>query len=343
MFLLVVAIALLVVAALVAVERLEAEKAEKSASPVQREGADPRVWPADLIVPSSRSFKADQIEDLGYAPEVIFFGGSRSVRFEPSYVQEKTKLKGFNLALTSGKPEDAWAFAHLLYDRSPQTKLRWIWGIQPWTFSDRQLEAGLIQDPRLNKYFPDDLLRQEGEALPQTPDKVPKNRRGYDWRFARDGTVLWNFHDKKLAEGWTLERELEKYIAKIPKKAGAEDPDDAAAAITAPERTRALTYFEDTLGYLNEHGVVPILVAMPIQPTALKALVEAGRQKAYPSFLAYVDSLHEKYDFEFIDLREIETFGGDPTAFYDIVHMKFANSRRVIDKLIETYPEQFAK
>jgi hypothetical protein len=82
---------------------------------------------------------------------------------------------------------------------------------------------------------------------------------------------------------------------------------------------------------------------MPLQPTALKVLMDAGRQKSYPSFLAYVDSLHEEYDFEFIDLREIETFGGDPNAFYDVSHMKFANARRVIDKLLESYPEQFAQ
>ena len=42
------------------------------------------VWPTVLICPSERSFKADQIHRLGYPPEVVFFGGSRSTRFEPS-------------------------------------------------------------------------------------------------------------------------------------------------------------------------------------------------------------------------------------------------------------------
>ena len=88
---------------------------------------------------------------------------------------------------------------------------------------------------------------------------------------------------------------------------------------------------------------MPILIAMPVHPQVLKALRAKGWDERHDRFLEYVDSLHARYDFEFIDLSEIRSFGGDPDGFYDGVHIKFVNARRVIDKLVRSYPEQFAK
>jgi hypothetical protein len=340
LLLLVAGIVVLVAATLAVVDRLHAEK-PVPASPVSQPGANPRVWPKALIVPSERSFKLDLIEKLDKAPEVIFFGGSRSSRLEGSYVQKKTGLTGFNLAFTNGKPEDAWAFAHYLHDRWPKTRLRWIWGIQPWTFGDRPMDGALIQDPRLNKYFPDALLRAQGELLPQTPDKVPKHRPGYNWRYAADGTRIWDYYDRKYAEGLTLDEVIAKAIAPLPGKP-AKSPAPVTPGTPFPT-TRARTYFEKTLAYLNSIGVTPILVGMPMQPTILQARIEAGSQRSYARFLGYVDSLHKSYDVEFIDLLHIESVGGQPNGFYDGVHLRFANARLLIDKLAASYPEQFAK
>jgi hypothetical protein len=339
LLLLVAGVAVAVAGALVVVDRLHAEKTAP-VSPVSEPGADPRVWPKELIVPSERSFKLDLIEKLDKPPEVIFFGGSRSSRLEGSYVQEKTGLTGFNLAFTNGKPEDAWAFAHYLHDRSPQTKLRWIWGIQPWTFKDRPMDAALIQDPRLNRYFPDTLLRDQGKLLPQTPDKVPKHRPGYNWRYAADGARVWDYYDQKYSEGLTFEEVIAKAVARASTTVG----EQTVIPPGTPFRmTRARSYFEKTLAYLNQIGVKPILVGMPMQPTVLQAFVDAGGQKSYPRFLEYVDSLHKKYDFDFIDLLHVDSFGGDPDDFYDGVHLRRENAHRLIDKLIASFPDQFAK
>jgi hypothetical protein len=322
------------VVATVAVERLQAEKVKPR---TRWKGPDPRVWPAELIGPSERTFKADQIDDLGYVPKVVFFGGSRSMRFEPSYLTKKTGLKGFNLAMTNGRPEDAWAFAHYLHDQSPETKLRWIWGIQNSTMSERELEAGLVQDRRLNQYLPRALLREQGVLLPRTPDKVPKASPA-DWRkYSRDGVVLWNNYDKYEADGRTLERSLKIYIKRALQKQQAEPGSGLEKA------SRSRDYFERTLGYLNKIGVKPILISMPIHPKVLNALLPGGWQEGHDAFVEYLDSLHGRYDFEFVDLSQISSYDGDPDEFYDGVHIKFRNARKVIDTLVRTYPEQFGK
>jgi hypothetical protein len=307
---------------------------------VSQPGADPRVWPEALVVPSERSFKLDLIEKLDKPPQVIFFGGSRSSRLEGSYVQQKTGLTGFNLAFTNGKPEDAWAFAHYLHDRWPKNRLRWVWGIQPWTFKDRPMDAALIQDPRLNKYFPDSLLRAQGELLPQTPDNVPAHRPGYNWRYAADGSRVFDYYDRKYAEGLDFHEVIAKAVAKWDKSA--KTPTTATPG-TAFRVTRARTYFEKTLAYLNGLGVKPILVDMPTQPDVLEAWLGGGGEESYARFLEYVDSLHKSYDFEFIDLLHIESFGGQPGDFYDGVHLRRDNAHRLIDKLIASFPEQFVQ
>lgn len=309
--------------------------------PAQASGASPApsriVWPEELVCPSERSFKADQIEQLGYAPEVVFFGGSRSSRFEPSYLRQLTGLWGLNLAMTNSRPEDAWVFAHFLHERAPAAPLRWIWGVQPSTLVGRDLEAGLVQDPRLNRYLPADLLRVQGSLLPQTPDAVPE-RGAYELRaYSYDGVILRNTYDRLEARGRTLAESLEKYVDVAVEKQQ-EYAGDGGGRVT---RTRR--YFEATLAYLNDIGVRPVLVGMPVHPQVIAALRLGGWQQRHDRFVAYLAALRDQYEFDFVDLTDIASFGGDPEDFYDGVHIKTANSRRIIDLLVRTFPETFVE
>lgn len=75
-------------------------------------GTSPPADAATLESLSDRIHKASLLEALTYKPRLVFFGGSRSLRFEPSYAKQLTGLKGFNAAFINGKPEDVWAFSH---------------------------------------------------------------------------------------------------------------------------------------------------------------------------------------------------------------------------------------
>ena len=270
---------------------------------MQREGADPRVWPADLIVPSDRSFKADQIERLGYAPEVDLL----------------RRLAQRALRAVVRRGEDR---AQGLQPRDDQRQARGRLGVRPLpprplaadqapldlghpasTFSDRQLEAGLIQDPRLNKYFPDDLLREQGEALPQTPDEGAEE-------------PPWLRLALRPRRHGPVELPRQEAGRRLDPRARAgevhrQDPEEGRRRRPGRRRRRDHSAAADAGAHvLRGHARLPQRAsAWPpssspcrSSPRLLEALVEAGRQKAYPSFLAYVDSLHEKYDFEFIDL-----------------------------------------
>ena len=48
-----------------------------------------------------------------------------------------------------------------------------------------------------------------------------------------------------------------------------------------------------------------------------------------------------RYDFALLDYSRIESFGGDPSDFYDGVHVKAENARRIIDTAFRDAPAAF--
>jgi hypothetical protein len=249
----------------------------------------------------------------------------------------KTGLTAYNLAMACGKAEDAFAFAHFLQDRSPGSTRLWIWGVQRSILYTRDIDPGLVQDPRLSKYLPTALLRQQAGALPTDPAEVAKTGGRANRRYSPQGMVLHNAYDTRRARGLTLEHSLQEYIRRmLPKLKHSSD-----APVDAVSRSRQ--YFERTLGFLNECGITPILVSMPVHPTVLAVFREHDWQARQDEFVDYLDGLEDKHDFRFLDLTEVSSFGGDPDGFYDGVHIDAANTRRIVDTLSKTFPELFSK
>ncbi len=287
-----------------------------------------REYRPQLIVTSEVTFKADLVEKLAQPPQLIFFGGSRCERFDPDYARRRTGLRTFNFAVTNSHPESAWALANWLHARRPGVRLRWVWGMNPATFSDRDLDPALLQDQRFSWYFDDALLRAQRKLLPQTVAQMPRWSRLKTRRYTRDGLLLRNTYDRYLAIGGTLDKSLDRYIAttvaKVKNAGGGGDG-----------RSRSRVYFEKTLQLLNEHGTTPVIVAMPIHPRVLAALRPYGRERSHARFLAYLHGLEKRYRLRVVDLTELSSFGGDPDGFYDGVHITRENSDRVIDTLVE--------
>src|SRR5205823_746175 len=65
--------------------------------------------------------------------------------------------------------------------------------------------------------------------------------------------------------------------------------------------------FERLLAYLNDNGITPVLVMNPIHPQLLAEMIRQGDAR-YKWTIRYLDALHSKYRFHFIDLRSIKTF-----------------------------------
>ena len=287
-----------------------------------------REYRPELILTSEITAKADLLQRLPRQPELIFFGGSRAERFDPEHARRKTGLTSFNLAVTNSHPEGAWALANWLYDRRPGAKLRWIWGMNSATLSDRDLDPALLQDQRFSWYFDDALLREQRKLLPKTVAQMPPRSHLENRRYARDGLLLWNTYDRYFEIGGTLDKSLDRYIATAVEK-------QRSAERRGAGRSRAREYFEKTLRLLNDHGTTPVIVVMPVHPRVLAALAKYGRVRSPAPFPAYLHGLEKRYRLKVVDLTELSSFGGDPDGFYDGVHIDRENSDRVIDALVE--------
>jgi hypothetical protein len=276
-----------------------------------------------------KTFKADLIDELPAAPELVVFGGSRAMRYEPSVLTAATGLSSFNCATQCFRPEDAWAFSSYLYERAPKTHLRCVIALQTRTFRDDQLRAGLLYDERLARAFPTDLVARQKATLgtPERKQVLGENR------YTARGYLVRNRYDiGRERPGYTFTRQMDVSIRRLR-------PNHRWSGREPSARSRA--YFEKTVRLYNEHGVTPLVVLMPIQPRALRAFRQAGYQKHLDVLTAYLAAAQTRCRFRVLDFTEIGAFGGSATEFYDAVHPTSVNTRRIIARAVRLAPECF--
>jgi hypothetical protein len=277
-----------------------------------------------------RSFKADLVEYMPVAPRVVVFGGSRSLRMDPATIKQETGLPAFNAGFHNGRGEDAWAFLNFLMERRPRTHLRVVWCVQSTYFGGSPPFPGLILEQRLSRYLAPEFVAANLAA-------AKKERFGNlmsDRRYGPDGMLWWNHYDTVRARGLTLDRALDNYL----------DSDMMARASSGklPNNTASMEYFEKSLALLNDHGVKPLIVLMPLHPRVLQAFLAVGWGVKEQWLHDYLASLHGRYDFKVLDCLKISTFGGKPDGFYDGSHLTAENSRRLIRYAVRKAPECFA-
>jgi hypothetical protein len=289
--------------------------------------APPPAAATSLDLLSDRSYKMTLLERLPYRPRLYFFGGSRSMRFEPAYMRSRWGIRAFNATVQSCKHEDVWAIAHRVVRLYPTRKKYVVWGIQPEAFFTNQVfDIALVKDPRLRPYFSLTLRRAMGEGL---------RHAWYPGRaYAADGGLVYDYYDRMQAEGYTLSAALDSYIKKV-----------LSWSVTAdgiPRTvTRTRTYFESTLTYMNRQGIEPLLIIMPMHPRVIRAIRDVHWDNRRAAFAAYLAGLQETRRFTVLDFTFISSFDGDPAAFYNATHMKKSNMRRLIRAAVRTAPWAF--
>lgn len=293
-------------------------------------------YPAKLTLKSELRFKANLVRDnVKSGPRLVFFGGSRSQRFDPVYARKKLGLSAVNLALSNGRPEAAWAYLNWFYSKWPNKKIRWVWGMQNTMLRDRDLDPALLQDSRFYRYFKDrpDLLKAQRARLPKTVTGMPKSYGFTRCTYSSRGLLVRNVYDIKRDNGYPLSKSLDKYIANMLRTAKGDEA-------WVPD-TRAREYFEKTVKLLNDHGTTPVVVLMPVHPRVLKVLKQKGLDGDRKRLLEYLRAVEagdpENPDGNLkiivLDFTQISSFGGKADRFYDGVHITRGNAHLVIDQI----------
>jgi hypothetical protein len=269
---------------------------------------------------SDRAIKACLIARMAPAPRLVVYGSSRAAKLEPSYLGSLLGETAFNASVSSGTAEATWAFAHLEHDQAGSGPARALWLLDIESLRPHPFDASLLQVPTLARAF-----MVSGSAVRPAPETIHglASRRcsfttSLSTRYASDGFRAADFHDAAAARGLTLGQGLRSGITQYRQIYQRGYPRISAEQIAWVART---------IRAFNSWGIRPVIVLTPAHPTFLRALGPLGWDRRHAEVLRTLRNLPAH--FTLLDASRISTFGGRPGDFYDGVHMRVENTRRL--------------
>jgi hypothetical protein len=274
---------------------------------------------------SDRAIKACLLARMQPAPDLVIYGSSRAAKLEPSYLQALLGERAFNASVSSGTPEDVWAFAQLAHDQAASAPVRALWLLDLESFRPGRFDTSLLQVPTLARAFTT-AGATVGPAPAAVHGQAARNctfRTSGSTHYAADGFRASDFHDAAAARGFTLAEALRPSI-------------DHYARIYASGYPRIsparASWVEEAIGAFNSWGCRPVIVLTPAHPALLRALGPHGWNARHDEVLRLLRQL--PLHFTLLDASNISTFGGRPSAFYDGVHMRTENMRLLADWIV---------
>jgi hypothetical protein len=265
-------------------------------------------------VRSDRTAKLDLIARLKQSPQILVLGDSRGREAAPSYLRRLTGHAAFNAAVTGGSVPDAWVFTRFTQDRFPLEHRRYIF------FVSAGLGTNIVEpvsetDPRSRRY-----LAEVAQYLsPATVGTTPRT----DTRYRADGAIADWDPVYTPARAQMLVAEAAPLVAQI----------EASHPVSMPLDPSRFQLFEQLLAYMNEHGSRPVIVLNPIYPIVLAELEKYGNPLTASS-LAYLDSLHRRYDFVVVNGEDSRAWGGTDYDWANPTHVDAANMRRLLRYIV---------
>jgi hypothetical protein len=104
-------------------------------------------------VEEDRSAKLRLLDDLDDSPDILILGSSRARMAEPAVLERLTGHDGFNAAVTSGTPSDAWVMVRYAADRFPGEPRRYVWFVDLANTVSDAVHPQFAADPRAQEYL----------------------------------------------------------------------------------------------------------------------------------------------------------------------------------------------
>jgi hypothetical protein len=285
----------------------------------------------------TRTAKADLIQRLTSPPQVVIFGGSRAMRFDPEYIERRTGLPGFNAAVTQARATDTWALLNLLHARFPSARFRFLWVLHADQFDRRPIDPAILMNPTLACYVPASLVRSQLPAALELAERrqdgltidIPKRGKLV---YAPDGYALSGFFSTRTpphggnvgAVHANIGTELHLYRR--------------SPAALAPRSVRS---FENDLRLMDSLAATPpVIVAAPFDHRIYATTVHRGWGARHRLVLRLLARLRRTERFSFLDLSNAPAFGITARDFYDGIHLTRRGAQKVIDQVLERFPKR---
>jgi hypothetical protein len=297
------------------------------------------------VTTSDRTVKADKIEQLAEPPELVVLGSSRSMRYEPSYLEQKTGLSAFNAGVNGiGGTADAWAMTRFIHDTWPEADPEYLWLLDVESFVPFEVGARTANEPRMAQYVGQASIgkgpREFAQALWQNRSTLLSLDTAYD----STRLILYR-EEAKSSQSKYRKQILDDGVLK-PRKWSEKEWDrrwpnsierysNLHKNVFKGLDPTAQEYFQKTLAFMNEQGKTPVIALTPVNPKLRKILSPLGWDDRYAEVVAYVESLQGQYDFVFLDMTDPRVFDYDKQEWYDGVHMTAVNTQPAIDHILE--------
>jgi hypothetical protein len=296
-------------------------------------------------VPRDPSTKATLIKGLRTPPQLVVLGSSRSLKVRPSYLHALTGENVFNAGVRDATPVEEYALVHFIHDRFPDAHIHWLWLLDVEAFRGDTISPALLDSADLAPYVSSgdrltarlhgivDLLswRALEDSISSIragdrPDTVP------DTHSRRIGPHIR--HLIARSEGFTADGYYTRVDYNWPKSTAKYEAMYGDGSLYTHLSGLSKSYLERTLRDLNAWGEAPVIVLSPMHPKLERELGPVGWSARHRDLVAYLQGLHPRYRFRFLDFTSIRSFGGDPHGFYDPVHLRPANIHRMLSAVL---------
>ena len=308
----------------------------------------PGPQPFGPVVQMSRADKLRLFNDLPAAPDGLILGSSRVLKLEPGYLEAVTGLGFFNAGVNYAVPTDHLAWFRYYLDRFGRAPTLVILSLDLSSFSPTvQTDARLITNPTLAPYVHDVLpwkerwarwselldwhqVRESLRSLnhhvlqDQTPERIEEYR--------PDGLLVYLERERQIANGtYDYAGPLEFNKAEYASRYRGFDK----------LQEGRLVEFEKLAAACRRNETRLVVYLSPMHPELMAHLEHSGAsfQVLRGELADHVGRLAGVLGFEFFDLTEIESYGGEVGQFIDGIHQLEPNTRKLIDYILRRSEE----
>jgi hypothetical protein len=291
------------------------------------------------ILWGARPQKAALLRSLQPPPEALILGSSRVMNLPTAAVQQATGLVTFNAGVDSAKAEDFYIMLRYAVEQAHLKPRLVIIGCDVEAFHNHEAPHYYLQEPTLlasflwhnqSPYwrwqsFTRLLSHEETELSLISLYKAARGQARSRFPVDPDGYTHYDAWEEQRAKGrLTLDSEIRTTIQRFA-------PRYTSYSGISSER---LEYFEATLQYAQQHAIEVIVFLTPIHPAVEAGLSSYGYDQRKRDAAAAVDQLCANWQTPFYDFSSPESFGSDPTHFYDGVHYDDTLAATMLAKML---------
>jgi hypothetical protein len=274
----------------------------------------------------------------------LILGSSRVLKVEPDYLERRLGGSFFNAGVDHGRPEDFLALLRWYVDRFGHHPETIVLGLDIAALADKPgPDAQLLTNAQLVRWIPEavtledrclrwkQLLSWQQTRMSLSSVTRCVGRVGRETpveSFRSDGLLIYHQRERQLSDGTydfqaALDYNKREYRQLF-----------AGNHSLSPLRCRLLQDFIDTC---RRNGVQLLVFLTPQHPelTAYLASTTAYSERR-AEVERFVGQQLAAAGYTFCDLSEIDEFDGDPRLFVDGIHPLEANTRKVVDRLLQS-------